>query len=128
MPEPRDFDDFPDELRCDFGPYMAVVSRNHDADTLALVFSPGFDESPCRWIRLNDLRAPELWQPYGKELAAFVARIAPPGTACRVTTEKTPVSQDQVRSFNRYVGSIELAGGRDLGALVDAEMERLRLI
>lgn len=125
MPKPASFADFPRELRCDYGPFEGVVDRLHDGDTLAIMHNPGFGHYPCEWIRLLGVKAPEMWEPGGKEMAAFVARECPPGTFCRVTTELTPESREQKTTLMRYVGTVELAGGRILNDMVNAEMERL---
>lgn len=128
MARPRSFDNFPSLLRTEYGPYMGVIDRWHDGDTVLVQLDPGFDEQPCRWIRLQNVFAPELSQAHGNDLLAFAQGAFPPGTPCRVFTSKTPVSGQQVRSFERYVGIVQVTDGTQIISVNDAifaEVERI---
>lgn len=128
MSTPRAFDDFPEELRVPFGPYMAVVDRLHDGDTLLVRASTGLDEYPVVWIRLvtedgEGVYAPELSQPGGRECLDYANGLMGYETPCRVATKITPKSHAEAKSFVRYIGSVEFEGGRDLGAEVKRFVE-----
>lgn len=126
MPKPRSFDNFALELRCEYGPFMAVVETNHDGDTILVSADAGFSLFPPVWIRLSGVEAAELWEEFGQQLADFVASVAPPGTPCRLTTEKMPRTGGQKMTLSRYAGVVELTGGRVLNEMVNAEIDRLR--
>ncbi len=119
MPQPSVFDDFPESLRCDFGPYMGVLDQWHDADTCKVQLSPGWDETPCRWIRLLGVGAPELYQAGGIATRDFAASLVPPGTPVRVTSFKMPRTGGQTMSFSRYVATIEVESGADVAAEIN---------
>lgn len=106
MPRPSSFDNFPDELRCDYGPFMGVLDGWHDADTCKVVLDPGFDQEPCRWIRLDGVYAPELSTTEGKLLLGWVEVTFPAPLAVRCVTDKMPKTGGQVMSFDRYVGTL----------------------
>ena len=119
MPRPRAFNNFPASLRCEYGPYMAVLDSWTDGDTCKVLCDPGFDETPCRWLRLKDVRAPELWQEGGPETRDFAASLVPEGTPLRVTTTKTPVSGNQKTSLSRYEATLETSSGVDVAAEIN---------
>lgn len=106
MPRPSAFDNFPEELRCDYGPHMGVIDDWHDGDTCKVVFDPGFDEEPCRWIRLKGVSAAELWTTEGASLLEWVKQEFKAPLPIRCETEKTPRAGTQVMSFTRYVGTL----------------------
>ncbi len=122
------FDNFPLVLRCEYGPFMGVVDRFHDGDTLLVDLDPGFDEGPGRWIRLEGVNAGELHLDVGKELFAYVERHFPPPFPVKVYTAKMPRTGGQVMSFARYVGRVyfERAGAVvSLNDLINEEIARL---
>jgi hypothetical protein len=124
---PRAFDGFPKELWADFGPYQAVVDRNEDGDSFFVLADAGLDETPHRWIRLENYSSPEKHEPGGPEDAEATARIAPPGTPLRITTKKRERVRTEVRSFVRYVARAEVLSGDavgDLGELLDEDRKR----
>jgi endonuclease YncB( thermonuclease family) len=127
MPRPSMFDAFPTELTCDYGPFMGVLDGWHDADTCKVVFDPGFDQEPCRWIRLEGVSAPELWTPEGKSLTTWVQATLPWPMPVKVMTAKAPKSGSQVMSFDRYVGTLYcLQNGAivSVNGLINAEILR----
>lgn len=126
MPKPRSFDGFPVDLRCEYGPFMAVVEANHDGDTILVSADAGFSHFPPVWIRLSGVMAAELWEPFGDALAVYAASVAPPGTPCKLRTEKMPRTGGQKMTLSRYAGVVELPDGRTLNDLVNAEIERLQ--
>lgn len=99
----------------------------HDGDTVKLLIDLGFDVRTEKWIRLADVRAPELNQPGGIETRAFTvgwlrSRTGPQRGLrwpLRVITDMTRAAEpSQVTSFARYVGEIyDVSGG---GALNNA--------
>lgn len=120
MPSGKAFEGFPKELRCGYGPYMAVADTVHDGDTFAVRADVGLDSHPVVWVRLKDVEAPELNEPGGKETRDHLKALIPYETPCKVTTEKAPRSGQEKRTFIRYVAEVELQGGRSL----NEEMER----
>jgi endonuclease YncB( thermonuclease family) len=129
MPRPKSFEGFPDELRCEYGPYMAVIDGWHDGDTLSVVLDPGFDAHPCRWIRLLGTSTPELSEPLGHQLLEYVSTNFPSGTHCQIYTQKMVKTGGQVRSFERYVGEvIVLINGQrvSVNALINAYLLSVR--
>jgi endonuclease YncB( thermonuclease family) len=82
------------------------------------VIKSGFDEYSYRMIRLRGVNAPELFSgpPEVRERGAaardFLAELRPPGTKCRLATER------DVTTFGRYVAYIELEDGREVGAVL----------
>lgn len=126
MSKPTPFLDYPAADRLPFGPYMAYMDRATDGDTVVVSMDLGFEHYPTVSIRLRGLHAPESHQLGGPELTALIEQAAPYGTHCVVYSEKTPRSQQQKRSFERYVGDVILEGGRDLAQLVNQEIVRLQ--
>lgn len=116
MPQPSVFDDFPVSLKCEFGPYMGILDEWWDGDTCKVQLSPGWDETPCRWIRLLGVSAPELYQVGGRETRDFAISLVPPGTPVRVISSKLPRSGGQQMSFARYVATIEVESGLNVAA------------
>jgi endonuclease YncB( thermonuclease family) len=106
MARPSMFDNFPDELRCDYGPYMGVLDAWHDGDTCKVVFDPGFDQEPCRWIRLDGVNAPELSTEEGKAMLTWVLEQFPAPLAVKCVASKMARTGGQVMSFDRYVGTL----------------------
>lgn len=124
MSKPTPLLDYPASDRQPFGPYMAYFDRATDGDTVVVSVDLGFEHYPTVSIRLRGLRAPETHELGGPELTALIEQAAPFGTHCVVYSERTPRSQQQKRSFERYVGDVVLEGGRDLAQLVNLEIER----
>lgn len=126
MAKPTILENFPEELRRDFGPYAAVVERVWDGDTVLVTASAGFDRYPCVWVRLLGVEAPELDEPFGHEARDFLSRLLPHGTPCVLLSEKMPRTGGQVVSFARYVGTLHLTGRRNVNEMANVELECLR--
>jgi endonuclease YncB( thermonuclease family) len=121
MTKPTQFQEWPENLGVPYGPYRAVIERVVDGDTVHASVSLGLDEYAYRMIRLWGVNAPELFSgpPEERERGAaardFLAGLIPPGTKCRLATQR------DVTTFGRYVATIELEDGRDVGTtLVEA--------
>lgn len=111
MAKPRDFENFPTTLLVDYGPYMGSLQAWHDPDTPFVLLSLGVDNYAALWLRLDGVKAPELYQRGGKETLAYVQSICPPGTPFRVTTIKTPRTHQEAKSFVRYVATVQTVDG-----------------
>lgn len=118
MPMPSPLKGAPDKVRCGYGPYTAYVDSVHDGDTVSVVLDVGFDHYPCVYIRLNDVRAPELSDPGGEETRDFLDDLLPYGTCVIVKTDKGPRMGRQKMSFVRYVGTLRDEDGVDIGTEV----------
>ena len=121
MRKPVEFEAFPAELaaRAGFGPYRGVVKHIVDGDTLDVMLDVGLNRYPYVTLRLRGVDAPEInraaTRVAGQAARDFVATLAPLGTPCVVTTEP------DAQTFGRYVATVTLADGTDLGdALVAA--------
>lgn len=121
MSKPFQFQGWPETIEVPYGPYRAVIERVVDGDTVHVVVSLGLDEYAYRMIRLQGVDAPELFsgppeeRERGKAARDFLAQLLPQGTKCRLATHR------DVSTFGRYVASIELDDGTDIGtALVEA--------
>jgi micrococcal nuclease len=118
MTKPTQFQGWPENLDVPYGPYRAVIERVVDGDTVHAIVSLGLDEYAYRMIRLRGVNAPELFSgpPEERERGAaardFLAELLPPGTKCRLATER------DVTTFGRYVAYIELEDGREVGTVL----------
>lgn len=102
--------------------YRAQITNVHDGDTVTVLLDLGFDTRRVETaLRLLDVWAPELSQPGGLEVRAFVtgwlaARAA--GTwPFVVTTARLKSDAHEVTTLGRYVGTLT-AGGESLNAAV----------
>lgn len=121
MSKPVQFQQWPDNLGVPYGPYRAVIERVVDGDTVHVMVSLGMDEYAYRMIRIKGAFAPELFsgppddKERGKAARDFLADLIPPGTKCRLITER------DATTFGRYVASIEFDDGRGAAtALIEA--------
>lgn len=121
MRKPIEFSNFPQALAdmAPYGPCRAVIKYWVDGDTCDVMLSSGWNEYPYRTIRLRGVDAPELnraaTRAAGQAARDYVLTLAPPGTPCVVLAEP------DVQTFGRYVASVVLADGTDVGeALVQA--------
>lgn len=101
--------------------YNATVTDVHDGDTITVTVDLGWNVSMQRdHVRVAGISARELSMPGGPEARDYVQGLLPLGT--RVVVRSVKVDQDpaDVMSFDRYVLYVQLADGRDLGAVVIA--------
>jgi len=97
---------------------LARLLDVHDGDTVKLAIDHGFGEDAKEWIRLKDVRAPELDEPGGPEATdvcqSWFDEHAPDGYV-QVTTFRTsaPLEIRFRASFSRYIGII-VADGNSL--------------
>lgn len=114
MAKPQVFANYPKLMRLPYGPYMAVVDRVIDGDTIVLIVDIGFDEYACAVVRLARINAPEMSEAAGLEARDFVLSLLPYGSPVQVVaTAKDP--------YGRYVGEVTLQDARNLSdAIVDA--------
>jgi endonuclease YncB( thermonuclease family) len=104
-----------------FGPYPARCAAVHDGDTLTLDVDLGFDHLisgldfdgrtriSCRVFGIN---APELATDAGKAALAYLLTVIRPGDRCTV------LSHGWDKYGGRFDGTVTLADGRDLAALM----------
>lgn len=94
--------------------YTAVLGIGHDGDNLRASIDLGFDQwIEGQSIRLDGGNARELAEPGGREAAAHLARLAPPGTAVLLRSLRADKYGD------RYGARVSLPDGSDLtGELV----------
>lgn len=105
--------------------YRAMLAGNpaaavHDGDTVKLLIDLGFDARVEKWVRLADVRAPELSQIGGAEARSYVIEWLTVNTGrfppeyrwpLRVCTEITRKAEPtEITSLNRYVGWIYSTG------------------
>ena len=113
MSKPAQFQNWPESLGIPYGPYRAVIERVVDGDTVHVIVSLGLDEYAYRMIRLRGVNAPEKRE-RGAAARDFLAGLIPPGTRCRIATER------YVTTFGRCVAN-ELEDGRTMdAALIEA--------
>jgi len=104
---------------------IAHLETIHDGDTLRLAIDNGFGSRAVEWIRLVDVRAPELRAPGGpeagtiatREVAEWFAAHAPDGIV-QVTTYRTtaPLEIRFRQSFTRYLGVVTAPDGAVLNS------------
>lgn len=105
--------------------WRCKVTEVHDGDTVKVLIDRGMDDESVRWIRLLETFAPELRQTGGPESRGFTtAWVASHGDGSdwpfMLTTYRTPLSDTDVTTFSRYVGTITAAGGANLNTDVEA--------
>jgi endonuclease YncB( thermonuclease family) len=107
----------------EFGPYPAVVTDWHDADTCHVNLDLGFsvflyghdlDGKPVLSLRAWGINAPEIATPEGKDALAYAEQLCPPGT------HVTIVSHGYDKYGGRFLGTIALPDGRDFGSAMVA--------
>lgn len=97
----------------------AAVHHIHDGDTLTVVLDQGFGDSKELTLRLLGVYAPELKQVGGPETLDFVQswinqHLKPSLTwPFVVTTARTKVSDKEVTTLGRYVGTLTSLDGTD---------------
>lgn len=99
---------------------VARVLQAHDGDTLKLEVDLGFSTLARVWIRLKNVRAPELSEPTGptarNDTLGWVKDHAPDGYVA-VETFQTAGSSKEIseqRTFIRYVGVVTSTSGDEL--------------
>lgn len=99
---------------------VARVVTVHDADTIKLDIDLGLSVHTYAWIRLKDVRAPELREATGPQakldVEAWLATDAPDGLVA-VETFQTAGSSKEIneqRTFIRYVGVVTSPSGTEL--------------
>lgn len=105
--------------------WRAQVLSVHDGDTLTLLIDRGLDDQTRMPIRLKDVRAPELGQLGGPETQVFTAAWASVHDDLSewpflLETFRTPRSDVDVRTFERWVGVVRDARGESLNDAVTA--------
>jgi endonuclease YncB( thermonuclease family) len=98
---------------------VARVVEVHDGDTLKLAVSLGFDVWAHPWVRLANVRAPELTEPDGPAARNDVLdwlREHAPDSQVAVTTQKVdrPLEIRFRQSFTRYLGTVTAPNGAEL--------------
>lgn len=115
MRRPVEFTDFPDALDAlgAFGPYRAVIKHWVDGDTCDVLCDAGLNDYPYVTIRLLGVDTPETNRAASRDAGlrakAFVEALAPVGTPCVIITEPDAMT------FGRYVATVVLADGTDIG-------------
>jgi endonuclease YncB( thermonuclease family) len=98
---------------------VARVIDVHDGDTIKLAVSLGFEVWSQPWIRLLDVRAPELSEADGpkarEDVLAWLAEYAP-DSRVQVVTYRTnqPLEIRLRQSFTRYIGVVLSTSGVEL--------------
>lgn len=95
--------------------YRATVVAVTDGDTLRLTADLGFhtDRRDCPY-RIAGISARELHDPGGREAAANLLGLLPPGTQVTIRSYRTGYDPETVMSLGRYVVMLELPDGRNL--------------
>jgi len=108
-----------------------IIDSVHDGDTVRLLIDVGFDVRVEKWIRLDDVRGPELSQVGGWEARDFavqwmLARVPMSGNPSHrwpllLTTELTRTTEpSEIQSFARYVGTVrDILTGESLNAAIN---------
>jgi len=97
----------------------AQIRNIHDGDTLTVVLDQGFGDTKEIKVRLLGVFAPELSDAGGPETRDFViswlgSRVTPTMTwPFVVTTARTKVSDKEVETLGRYVGTLTTLDGTD---------------
>lgn len=96
--------------------YRATIVANVDGDTVHARIDLGFDIFHDHTLRFAGINAPERATPRGREAAAFVAELVPPGAVLTIRTAK-----DRAEKYGRYLAWLVLSDGRCVNRLlVDA--------
>lgn len=100
--KPAQFVGFPNALSAlaPFGPYMAVLNRVIDGDTLDVLIDCGFNVYTYATIRLEGVNAPETNTTEGKAAKAYATAEFPHGTPLTLDTKPYP------QTFGRYVARV----------------------
>lgn len=102
--------------------YAATIAKVHDADTVMVDVDLGFYTwRRSVWARIAGISARELSMPGGPEARDYVSGLLPLGTPVVVQSIKAGQDPAGVMSFDRYVMTVQLPDGRDLGHLLIAE-------
>lgn len=102
--------------------YNASVVKIHDADTLQVDVDLGFYTWRRKvWTRIAGISARELSMVGGQEAADYLEGLLPVGSPVVVQSIKLGADPADVMSFDRYVMSVQLPDGRDLGQLLISE-------
>lgn len=94
-----------------FGPYPATVETIHDGDTARLRIDVGFGITVSQSCRFFGINAPELNTDAGKAALAFLLTVLHVGDVVTVISHGWD-------KYARFDGSITLADGRNLNALM----------
>lgn len=94
---------------------VARIMDVHDGDTIKCLISLGFEVWAQPWIRLVDVRAPELSEPDGPQARNDVldwVREFAPDSQVQVVTYRTsqPLEIRLRQTFTRYLGLIQRNG------------------
>lgn len=96
--------------------YRATVVANVDGDTIHCEIDLGVDVRTYQTLRFAGINAPEVSTAEGKQVAAWVASVIPPGTVFTLRTAK-----DRREKYGRYLAWLLLADGSCLNrTLVDS--------
>jgi hypothetical protein len=95
----------------------------HDGDSVEVCIDRGFDDTSQINVRLKDVWAPELADIGGRETRDFVLGwLMDHGDGSRwsfaLETFRTPRSDVETMTFNRYVGVLTAPDGTSLNAAV----------
>ncbi len=116
--KPPHFRDFPETLRCPYGPYMAVVEHHVDGDTFDATWDVGASEYPYRVCRFLGVNAPEKNRPATREAGQaawrYLIDLMPVGTPLRLITRPDP------DAFGRFLVKAEMQDGTDVGSAMVA--------
>ncbi len=91
---------------------IAEVIEVHDGDTLRVRIDMGFNMLAREWIRLYDVRAPELNEPGGltarEDLKGWLVTNAPDNYISVVTYQVETMVREirEKQTFIRYVGTV----------------------
>jgi endonuclease YncB( thermonuclease family) len=95
--------------------YRATVIANVDGDTVHTEIDLGFDIYQNHTLRFAGINAPEVSTQAGRDVAAWVATVIPPGTVITIHTAK-----DRAEKYGRYLAWLILTDGSCLNrTLVD---------
>jgi endonuclease YncB( thermonuclease family) len=126
MLKPLQFANYPSALstKTSFGPYRAVVVDVTDGDTITVLVDTGFGSYRIEQIRIRNINAPELdsldreERKRAEEARKYLQTILPLNTPVVIYTYKVGRSNNEKRSFNRYVADVEITGNRSVAALM----------
>lgn len=111
MEKPALLKSYPNSMRLPYGPYMGVVDRVVDGDTLIVCINAGLKLYPCVSIRLKDVMASELDVADGSDWADYLGLLAPQGTPVKVYISGT--------TYERFEGTLILQNGRSINSLMN---------
>jgi micrococcal nuclease len=86
--------------------YRATILANVDGDTVHARIELGLDITHVHTLRFAGINAPERATAAGKDAAAYVAALIPPGTVLTIRTAK-----DRAEKYGRYLAWLTLADG-----------------